>query len=224
MLGVLGAIALFFVQLVLIVFIFARAITVPSTLLVVEPNNLARRLLRGVRQVGGKNSSAKAAIDLNVNANDLERILNGWQAVSAAIALCIIGFWLERHVAFVFLALGFALPRVTASKDPVDERRFEQFTRTLAATSDAVLMGMLFLVMVFRPVWDAFGLLALMFMVREVLLVMARRWLESEPDFEQYDEQAGPTIALTNTSHLAEPEASGTDTFTTQPTDEKDRP
>jgi hypothetical protein len=95
----------------------------------------------------------------------------------------------------------------------------------LAATSDAAIVGMLFLVMIFRPVWDAFGLLAFVFMMREVLLVLARRWLESEPDFEQYDEQAGPTIALTNTAHSTEqPEASGTDTLTAQPTDEKDRP
>jgi hypothetical protein len=224
MLGVLGAIALFFVQFILIAFILVRALVVPLTLLVVEPNQLARRLLRGVRRFG-KEGRSRAALDVNVDAKDLERILNGWQATGAAIVLCVIGFLLERHAGFLFLALGFALPRVTASKDPVDERRFEQFTRTLAATSDAAIVGMLFLVMIFRPVWDAFGLLAFVFMMREVLLVLARRWLESEPDFEQYDEQAGPTIALTNTAHSTEqPEASGTDTLTAQPTDEKDRP
>ena len=224
MLGVLGAIALFFLQFILIAFILVRALVVPLTLLVVEPNKLARRLLRGVRRFG-KDGRAQAAFDVNVDAKDLERILNGWQATSAAIVLCVIGFLLERHVGFLFLALGFALPRVTASKDPVDERRFEQFTRTLAATSDAVLMGMLFFVMVFRPVWDAFGLLAFMFMLREILLVLARRWLESEPDFEQYDEQAGPTIALMNAPRSTEqPEESETNALTVQPSDEKDRP
>ena len=228
MLGVLGAIVLFFVQFILIAFILVRAQVVPLTLLLVEPNQLARRLLRGVRRFG-KDGRAQAAFDVNVDAKDLERILNGWQATSAAIVLCVIGFLLERHVAFLFLALGFALPRVTASKDPVDERRFEQFTRTLAAASDAAIVGMLFLVMIFRPVWDAFGLLAFVFMLREVLLVMARRWLESEPDFEPYDEQVGPTIALTNAPGSTEqPEESGTNAPTAQitahPTDEKDRP
>jgi hypothetical protein len=73
------------------------------------------------------------------------------------------------------LGVAFALPRLTASSEPVDERSFERFTRTLGAVSDAVIIGTLFLAMIFRPTLSAFGLLAFMFMAREVLLVLARR-------------------------------------------------
>lgn len=190
MIGVLGAILLFFVQLVLIGFLLVRTIVVPSTLLVTEPTQLARRFLRRLRD-----DKSKAFLEINVDAKDLQRILNGWQATSFAIVLCVIAFLLERHVAFLLLGVAFAVPRVTASQEPVDERSFERFTRTLGAVSDAVIVGVLFLALIFRPTLDAFFLLALMFLTREVLLVLARRWLESEPEFEGYGE-SGPTVAV----------------------------
>lgn len=178
MIGVLAVIGLFLTQLVLIVFLFARTLVVPLTLLVVEPTQLARRFLRRFR-----GSSGKALLDIDVDAKDLERILNGWQATTFAIVLCVIAFVLERHVAYLMLAVAFALPRLTASSEPVDERSFERFSRTLGAVSDAVIVGGLFLALIFRPRLDAFGLLAFVFLAREVLLVIARRWLDSEPEF-----------------------------------------
>jgi hypothetical protein len=189
--GVFAAIALFFVQFTLIVFLFVRALFVPATLLVVEPTQLARGFLRRLR---GKRSDA--FLDINVDAKDLQRILNGWLATSFAIALCVIGFLLEHHIAYLMLGVAFALPRLTASTEPVDERSFERFTRTLGAVSDAVIVGMLVLMMIFRPTLDAFSLLAFMFLAREVLLVLARRWLDTEPEFSAHDENSSPTIAL----------------------------
>jgi hypothetical protein len=189
--GVLGAIALFLVQFTLIAFLLARAIFVPATLLVVEPTQLARRFLRRLR-----GEQSKAFFEINVDAKDLQQILNGWQATTFVIALCVIGFLLEHHVAYLMLGVAFALPRLTASSEPVDERSFERFTRTLGAVSDAVIIGTLFLAMIFRPTLSAFGLLAFMFMAREVLLVLARRWLDAEPEFEAHDEKTSPTIAL----------------------------
>jgi hypothetical protein len=189
--GVIGAIALFLVQFTLIVFLLARAIVVPATLLVVEPTQLARRFLRRLR-----GEQSKAILEINVDAKDLQQILNGWQATTFAIALCVIGFLLEHHIAYLMLGIAFALPRLTASSEPVDERSFERFTRTLGAVSDAVIVGALFLSMIFRPTLDAFGLLSFMFLAREVLLVLARRWLDTEPEFEEHDEKTSPTIAL----------------------------
>jgi hypothetical protein len=189
--GVLGAIALFFVQFVLIVFLFVRAIVVPATLLVVEPTQLARRFLRRLR-----GEQSKALLEINVDAKDLQRILNGWQATTFAILLCVTGFLLERHIAFLMLGVAFVLPRLTASSEPVDERSFERFTRTLGAVSDAVIVGALLVALIFRPILDAFGLLAFMFLMREVLLVLARRWLDGEPEFEPHEE-SGLTVAIT---------------------------
>jgi hypothetical protein len=68
----------------------------------------------------------------------------------------------------------------------MDERTFEIWTRALAAVSDAVIVGVLFFVTIFRLQVDAFGLLTFMFFARELLLFFARRWLESEPEFEKY--------------------------------------
>lgn len=182
MIGLLGAIALFITQFALIVFLFARAIIVPATLLVVEPTQLARRFLRRLRGNGGK-----ALLEIDVDAEDLQDILNGWRATGFAIALCVIAFLLEHHIAYLMLAAAFALPRLTASSEPVDERSFERFSRTLGAVSDAVIVGGLLLALIFRPTLDAFGLLAFLFLAREVLLVVARRWLDSEPEFEADD-------------------------------------
>ncbi len=191
MIGVLGAIVLFITQFILIVFLFIRVIVVPATLLVVEPTQLARRFLRRLR---GQQSNA--LLEVNVDAKDVQRILNGWQATGFAIALCVIGFLLEHHAAYLMLGIAFALPRLTASTEPVDERSFERFARTLGAVSDAVIVGMLFVMMIFRPTLDAFGLLAFVFLAREVLLVLARRWLDTEPEFEEYEKESGATVTL----------------------------
>ena len=198
MIGVLGAISLFFTQVVLIGFLLVRTLVVPATLLVTEPTQLARRFLRRLRS-----EKSKAMLEINVDAKDLQDILNGWQATTFAIGLCLIAFLLERHVGFLLLAVAFALPRLTASTDPVDERSFERFARTLGAVSDAVLFGTLFVALIFRPTLDAFTLLAFMLMIREALLVLARRWLESEPEFEEFDEKQGLTVAIGGESEKA---------------------
>ena len=190
---VLLAVLLFVLHLMLFGFVLIRWITVPATLLVIEPTQLARRFLR---RTGS--DKTKAVLDINVDAKDLERIMNGWLATGLAFGVSILTFVLERHIGFLLLALAFILPRATASSAAVDERRFEQFTRSLAAASDATIIGTLLLMMVFRPSLDAFGLLAFMFLAREVLLVLARRWLESEPEFDPHDDDTGFTVAVTN--------------------------
>ena len=193
MIDFLMAALLFVLHLAVIGFVLIRWITVPATLLVIEPTQLARRFLRRSR-----NDKTQAVFDINVDAKDLERMLNGWLATGIVFAICMLTFVLERHVGFLMLAIAFILPRATASSDAVDERRFEQFTRALAAASDAAIFGMLLLVMVFRPAFDAFGLLAFVCLAREILLAMARRWLESEPEFDPHDDEAGLTVAVTN--------------------------
>jgi hypothetical protein len=192
MIGMFTALALFVVQFVLIVFLFTRAIVVPALLLVAEPTQLARRFLRRMRGASGK-----AMLDINVEAKDLRRLLNGWQATSSMLVLCLLAFALERHVAYLFLVTAILLPRLTASTEPVDERSYEQFSRATAATSDIVIVGGALLAMIFRPNLDAFGLLTFLFMVRELLLVLARRWLDSEPEFEPHEE-SGLTVAITD--------------------------
>jgi hypothetical protein len=190
MMDFLTGVLLFVLHLLLFGFVLIRWITVPATLLVIEPTQLARRFLHRSR-----NEKTKAVLDINVEAKDLERIMNGWLATGIAVGISILTFLLEHHIGFLFLAFAFILPRLTASSDAVDERRFEQFTRSLAATSDAAIIGTLLLAMVFRFSLDAFVLLAFVFLAREVLLVLARRWLESEPEFDPHDD-VGLTINL----------------------------
>jgi hypothetical protein len=192
MIEFLMTVLLFVLHVLVFGFLLVRWISVPATLLVIEPTQLARRFLR---RSGNK---TKAVLDINVEAKDLERIMNGWLATGLAVGISILTFLFERHIGFLLLALAFILPRMTASSDAVDERRFEQFTRSLAAASDAAIIGTLLLAMVFRPTFDAFGLLAFVFLAREILLVLARRWLESEPEFDPHDDDAGFTMAVTN--------------------------
>ncbi len=207
MIGVLGAIALFLTQAALIGFLLVRTLVVPATLLVTEPTQLARRFLRRLR-----GHISKAFVEINVDAKDVQDILNGWQATTFAIGLCLIALLLERHVGFLWLAVAFALPRLTASTDPVDERSFERFARTLGAVSDAVLVGTLFVALIFRPTLDAFTLLAFMLMAREALLVLARRWLESEPEFDDYDAKRSLTVAIGGESEKTPDAAPQTET------------
>jgi hypothetical protein len=170
---------LFCINFALVFFFLLRTLIVPSLLLVVSPTALARRFIR-------RGKDGKSALDINVDARDLSNRLAEPRALLIMLAISFAGFALSYQFAYLWLVAAFALG-LFSNQDRMDERSFEQWTRALAAVSDAVILGMLFFFGIFRLQVDGFGLLALMFFARELLLFFAKRWLESEPEFETYD-------------------------------------
>ena len=190
------AVLLFVVNVLLVGALLVRTVMMPAALLVLSPTALARRWLRRL-----EGASGKTLFDINVSVKDLNSSLASRDLQSATIAICITGFALSGGTAYLLLAAGFGLTLLSTSKEQMDERSFEQFTRSLAAACDAALFGMLLLTAIWRIQVDAFTLLSLMFALREVLLLIARRWLAGDPDFEPYDENAGDNDGLqVNTS------------------------
>ena len=173
-LGVLLFVANFY----LVIFFLLRAVTLPSVLLVVSPTALARRFVR-------RGSDGKSSVDIDVDVRNLRDRLMTPQILTLTAAVAIAGFAVSQNIAYLWIA-GAMLVTLFAEQDKMDERTFEIWTRALAAVSDAVLVGVLFFVTIFRLQVDAFGLLTFMFFARELLLFFARRWLESEPEFEAY--------------------------------------
>ncbi len=169
---------LFAANVYLVIFFLLRAITLPSVLLVVSPTALARRFVR--RGIDGKSS-----VDIDVDVRNLSDRLMTPQILVLTASVAIAGFAFSQNIAYLWVA-GAMLVTLFAEQDKMDERTFEIWTRALAAVSDAVIVGVLFFVTIFRLKVDAFGLLTFMFFARELLLFFARRWLESEPEFEQY--------------------------------------
>ena len=172
-------ILLFFVNFYLVFYFLVRAITVPSVLLVVSPTALTRRFIR-------RSQDGKSGIDINVDARKLSDRLVQPKVLIGTAAVAIIGYALSGNFAYLWVA-GAMLLTIFAEQDKMDERTFEIWTRALAAVSDAVIVGVLFFMTIFRLQVDAFGLLTFMLFARELLLFFARRWLESEPEFEAYD-------------------------------------
>ncbi len=170
---------LFFVNFYLVFYFLTRAITVPSVLLVVSPTALTRRFIR-------RSSDGKSSLDFNVDARKLSDRLVQPRVLIGTAAVAIVGFAIGQNLAYLWIA-GAMLLTLFAEQDKMDERTFEIWTRALAAVSDGVIVGMLFFVTIFRLQVDAFGLLTFMLFARELLLFFARRWLESEPEFEEYD-------------------------------------
>jgi hypothetical protein len=164
-----------------VIFFLLRTIVVPSLLLVVSPTALARRFIR-------RSKNGKSVFEINVDARDLNDRLAEPRTSLIMLAISFAGFALSGQFAYLWLVAAFAL-MLFSNQDRMDERTFEQWTRALAAVSDAVMIGVLFFFSVFRLQVDGFGLLALMFFARELLLYFAKRWLESEPEFETYDPQ-----------------------------------
>jgi hypothetical protein len=166
---------LFAANFYLVIFFLLRAVTLPSVLLVVSPTALARRFVR-------RGSDGKSSVDIDVDVRNLSDRLMTPQilVLTASVAIA-----LSQNLAYLWIA-GAMLITMIAEQDKMDERTFEIWTRALAAVSDAVIVGVLFFVTIFRLQVDAFGLLTFMFFAREMLLFFARRWLESEPEFEQY--------------------------------------
>ncbi len=173
------ALLLFCINFVLVIFFLLRTIIVPSLLLVVSPTALARRFIR-------RSKDGKTKFDLNLDARDMNARLVDSRTLLGMLGIAFAGFALSGQFAYLWLVAAFALA-LFAGGDRMDERTFEQWARALAAVSDAVIIGALFFFSIFRLQVDAFGLLALMFFARELLLFFARRWLESEPEFEAYD-------------------------------------
>jgi hypothetical protein len=170
---------LFCVNVALVIFFLLRTIAVPSLLLVVSPTALARRFIR-------RSKDGKSSFDINVDARDFNDRLASPRVILVMLAVSFAGFALSNQFAYLWLVAAFALA-LFSNHDRMDERTFEQWARALAAVSDAVIIGVLFFFSLFRFQVDGFGLLALMFFARELLLYFAKRWLESEPEFEAYD-------------------------------------
>jgi hypothetical protein len=170
---------LFVVNVYLVSYFLTRAITVPSVLLVVSPTALTRRFIR-------RSSDGKSSLDFNVDARKLSDRLVQPRVLIGTAAAAIAGYAISQNFAYLWIA-GTMLLSIFAEQDKMDERTFEMWTRALAAVSDGVIVGMLFFVSIFRLQVDAFGLLTFMLFARELLLFFARRWLESEPEFEAYD-------------------------------------
>ncbi len=175
----LFGVILFFVNFYLVFYFLIRAITVPSVLLVVSPTALTRRFIR-------RSASGKSSLDINVDARKLSDRLVQPKVLIGTAAVAIAGYALSGNFAYLWIA-GTMLLTIFAEQDKMDERTFEIWTRALAAVSDAVIVGVLFFMTIFRLQVDAFGLLTFMLFARELLLFFARRWLESEPEFEAYD-------------------------------------
>ena len=175
----LFGVLLFFVNFYLVFYFLVRAITVPSVLLVVSPTALTRRFIR-------RSSNGKSNLDINVDARKLSDRLVQPRVLIGTAAVAIIGYALSGNFAYLWIA-GAMLLTIFAEQDKMDERTFEIWTRALAAVSDVVIVGVLFFMTIFRLQLDAFGLLTFMLFARELLLFFARRWLESEPEFEAYD-------------------------------------
>ncbi len=175
---------LFFLNFYLVIFFFLRALTVPSVLLVVSPTALARRFIR-------RSSSGERSIDIDVDARKLSDRMVQPKVLIGTAAVAIVGYAISSNFAYLWIAGAMLLTifaeQDKAEQDKMDERTFEIWTRALAAVSDAVIVGVLFFMTIFRLQVDAFGLLTFMFFTRELLLFFARRWLESEPEFEPYD-------------------------------------
>jgi hypothetical protein len=169
---------LFAANFYLVIFFLLRAITLPSVLLVVSPTALARRFVR-------RGSDGKSSVDIDVDVRNLSDRLMTPNILVLTASVAIAGFAFSQNIAYLWIA-GAMLITLIAEQDKMDERTFEIWTRALAAVSDAVIVGVLFFVTIFRMQVDAFGLLTFMFFAREMLLFFARRWLESEPEFEQY--------------------------------------
>lgn len=169
---------LFVANFYLVIFFLLRAVTLPSVLLVVSPTALARRFVR-------RGPDGKSSLDIDVDARNLRDRLMTPQILILTAGVALAGFAMSQNIAYLWIA-GAMLVTLFAEQDKMDERTFGIYTRALAAVSDAVLVGMLFFVTIFRLQIDAFGLLTFMFFARELLLFFARRWLESEPEFEQY--------------------------------------
>ena len=148
-------------------------------LLVVSPTALTRRFIR-------RSGSGKSSLDINVDARRLSDRLVQPKVLIGTAAVAIAGYALSGNFAYLWIA-GTMLLTIFAEQDKMDERTFEIWTRALAAVSDAVIVGVLFFMTIFRLQVDAFGLLTFMLFARELLLFFARRWLESEPEFEEYD-------------------------------------
>lgn len=192
----LVATLLLLVNVLLVFALLVRTVMMPSALLLLSPTALARRWLRRLEGVSGK-----TLLDINISAKDLNSSLSSPPLQWGIIAVCIAGFALSGGLAYLLLAAGFGLTHLSTSKEQMDERSFEQFTRSLAAACDTVLFGMLFFTAIWRIQTDAFTLLSLMFALREVLLLIARRWLASDPDFQPYDENPSDNDGLqVNTS------------------------
>jgi hypothetical protein len=169
---------LFAANVYLVIFFLLRAVTLPSVLLVVSPTALARRFVR-------RGADGKSSVDIDVDVRNLSDRLMTPQILVLTASVAIAGFAFSQNIAYLWIA-GAMLVTLFAEQDKMDERTFEIWTRALAAVSDAVIVGVLFFVTIFRLQVDAFGLLTFMFFARELLLFFARRWLESEPEFEQY--------------------------------------
>jgi hypothetical protein len=180
------------VNFVLAIFFLVRAVSVPSLLLVVSPTALARRFIR-------RSADGKSKWDINVNAKDLNHRLLRPRTLLLMAGVCLVGFSASQGVAYLWLTAAFMV-MLFGEQDRMDERTFEMWTRALAAVSDGVLIAVLCFVTIFRLQVDAFGLLALMFFARELLLVLARRWLASEPEFEPYEEKDGFTVGVVSES------------------------
>jgi hypothetical protein len=169
---------LFVANFYLVMFFLLRATSLPSVLLVVSPTALARRFVR-------RSSDGKSKLDIDVDVRNLSDRLMTPRVLILTEIVAIAGFAISQNIAYLWIA-GAILITLFAEQDKMDERTFEIWTRALAAVSDAVLVGVLFFVTIFRLQVDAFGLLTFMFFARELLLFFARRWLESEPEFEAY--------------------------------------
>ncbi len=179
---------LFCVNFYLVIFFLLRAITLPSVLLVVSPTALARRFIR-------RSSDGKSTWNVNVDARKLNDRLASPKVVVLTTCVTVAGFAISQQFAYLCIAAAMLLV-LFGEQDLMDERTFEIWTRALAAVSDAVIVGLLFFTTIFRIQVDAFSLLALMFFFRELLLFFARRWLESEPEFEPYSEEEGFTVGM----------------------------
>jgi hypothetical protein len=179
---------LFFVNVYLAIYFFTRAVVLPSVLLVVSPTALARRFIQ-------RSKDGKSNFDINVDVRNLSDRLATPSVLSLTAAVAVLGYALGQNMAYLWIA-GAMLVTLFAEQDKMDERIFEIWTRALAAVSDAVIVGVLFFVTIFRLQVDAFALLTFMFFLRELLLFFARRWLESEPEFENYDQDKKMRVAL----------------------------
>jgi hypothetical protein len=183
---------LFVVNFVLAIFFLVRTVAVPSLLLVVSPTALARRFIR-------RSADGKSEWKINVNAKDLSSRLAAPRTLVMMALVCMVGFTISQSAAYLWLTAAFVV-MLFGEQDRMDERTFGIWTRALAAVTDGVFVAVLFFVTIFRVHIDAFGLLALMFFARELLLLLARRWLESEPEFEPYDETDGFTVGVVSES------------------------
>jgi hypothetical protein len=169
---------MFVANFYLVIFFLLRAVTLPSVLLVVSPTALARRFVR-------RGPDGKSSVDIDVDVRNVSDRLMTPQILILTAGIAVAGFAISQNISYLWIA-GAMLVTLFAEQDKMDERTFEIYARALAAVSDAVIVGVLFFVTIFRLHVDAFGLLTFMFFARELLLFFARRWLESEPEFEQY--------------------------------------